>query len=200
MRQRGFTIVELLIVMIVIAILATITTVSYTSIQAQARDAEVRDGASKIADAIELLYVNHQLTPRQTQSNEGTDGGLIFQDGKIVCTDDNGDATGTGFIAKNIYPCSIVEILVMYRLIEDGYVESMPPNTHFPTQTNGARSYMTYSCTATDAEGDAVLLYSLERPSQDDESNYDRAVADCGAGASARNDSGMQGAVYLDIL
>jgi len=51
-RQHGFTIVELLIVIIVIAILAAITTVAYNGIQQRAVDSAVRSGLS---DAVKQL-------------------------------------------------------------------------------------------------------------------------------------------------
>ena len=38
MKQRGFTIVELLIVIVVIGVLAAITIVAYNGIQSRARD------------------------------------------------------------------------------------------------------------------------------------------------------------------
>lgn len=39
-KQRGFTIVELLIVIVVIAILAAISIIAYNGIQSRARDAQ----------------------------------------------------------------------------------------------------------------------------------------------------------------
>ena len=54
-RTRGFTIVELLIVIVVIAILATITIVAYRGIQARARDSQRMQDMSQIKKAL-LLY------------------------------------------------------------------------------------------------------------------------------------------------
>lgn len=51
-RNRGFTIVELLIVIVVIAILAAISIVAYNGIQTRANDSTVKDDLSKIATAI----------------------------------------------------------------------------------------------------------------------------------------------------
>lgn len=54
-RQRGFTIVELLIVIVVIAILATISIVAYNGIQARARQAVVQQDLKNIMTAVELF-------------------------------------------------------------------------------------------------------------------------------------------------
>lgn len=55
-RSTGFTIVELLIVIIVIAILATITIVSYNGIQARAMDAKRAQAASNAAKGLMNYY------------------------------------------------------------------------------------------------------------------------------------------------
>lgn len=53
----GFTIVELLIVVVVIAILATITVVAYNGIQNQSADAVIRSDLSNIAKKLETAKV-----------------------------------------------------------------------------------------------------------------------------------------------
>lgn len=54
MKQRGFTIVELLVVIVVIAILATISVVAYSGIQHRARDAQRLHDMNTIAKALEI--------------------------------------------------------------------------------------------------------------------------------------------------
>lgn len=51
-KQTGFTIVELLIVVIVIAILATITIVGFTGIQNRAKSSAVQNQTSQTAKKI----------------------------------------------------------------------------------------------------------------------------------------------------
>lgn len=53
-KQKGFTIVELLIVVVVIAILATITIVSYNGITNQAKNASVASDIKNFAKIIEM--------------------------------------------------------------------------------------------------------------------------------------------------
>ena len=55
-RIKGFTIVELLIVIVVIAILAAISTVAFAGVQNRARTAAGKQLASNIAKKMELYY------------------------------------------------------------------------------------------------------------------------------------------------
>ena len=69
-KQTGFTIVELLIVVVVIAILAAITIVAYNGIQTRARDSSRETAVRSIRTALEMyqaendgLYPNACGTP-----------------------------------------------------------------------------------------------------------------------------------------
>ncbi len=70
-NQKGFTIVELLIVIVVIAILAAISIVAYTGIQARARSSSGQNLASQIAKKAEVYF-----TARSTGSGYPTHGEL----------------------------------------------------------------------------------------------------------------------------
>jgi len=62
-KQKGFTIVELLIVIVVIAILAAITIVAYNGIQTRARDAS-RDAAVRtLRNSLELYAADNNVYP-----------------------------------------------------------------------------------------------------------------------------------------
>ena len=62
-RQSGFTIVELLIVVVVIAILAAITIVSYNGITTQANASAAKATASTFQKKAELYYAEHSRYP-----------------------------------------------------------------------------------------------------------------------------------------
>lgn len=62
-KQTGFTIVELLIVIVVIGILAAITIVAYNGVQSRARDAQRRSDISTITKALELYYIDNGNYP-----------------------------------------------------------------------------------------------------------------------------------------
>ena len=63
-KQYGFTIVELLIVIVVIGILAAITIVAYNGIQQRGRDSQRLSDVKTIAKALELYYADEGRFPR----------------------------------------------------------------------------------------------------------------------------------------
>lgn len=62
--SRGFTIVELLIVIVVIAILAAISIVAYTGIQSRAHDTSVQNDLRNFANLVEMYNADRGDYPR----------------------------------------------------------------------------------------------------------------------------------------
>jgi len=62
-KQTGFTIVELLIVIVIIGILAAITIVAYNGIQGQARDTQRVQDMQSIVKALELYKATNGVYP-----------------------------------------------------------------------------------------------------------------------------------------
>ncbi len=62
--SRGFTIVELLIVIVVIAILAALSFVAYNGIQQRARDSQRQQDVRTIAKALELYFADNNAYPQ----------------------------------------------------------------------------------------------------------------------------------------
>jgi len=60
---NGFTIVELLIVIVVIAILAAISIVAYNGVQQRTRNAQVSAGANQYVNALQNYYVIYSSYP-----------------------------------------------------------------------------------------------------------------------------------------
>lgn len=69
LSAAGFTIVELLIVIVVIAILAAITIVSYNGITNQAYDATVQNDLRQIAQKVKLFKVENGHLPTTVELN-----------------------------------------------------------------------------------------------------------------------------------
>lgn len=59
----GFTIVELLIVIVVIGVLASVTIISYRGIQTKARDSQRKVDVSTIRKALDLYYIDNGSYP-----------------------------------------------------------------------------------------------------------------------------------------
>ena len=71
-RQTGFTIVELLIVIVVIGILAAITIVAFNGIQSRARDTERATDMSNIKKKLELFHAQNGYYPSSAQVTNAT--------------------------------------------------------------------------------------------------------------------------------
>jgi len=61
--SKGFTIVELLIVIVVIAILATISIIAYNGMQAKARDTSRSNTLTSVKKALEYYYTQNDKYP-----------------------------------------------------------------------------------------------------------------------------------------
>ncbi|MDB5165290.1 MAG: gspG [Candidatus Saccharibacteria bacterium] len=68
-KQSGFTIVELLIVIVVIGILAAIVIVAYNGIQGRARDSRRTNDAASIIKALELYRIDYGQYPASNGSS-----------------------------------------------------------------------------------------------------------------------------------
>jgi len=62
-KQTGFTIVELLIVIVVIGILAVITVVAYNGVQNRGKDSQLDAAVNQLKKSLELYYVDEGVYP-----------------------------------------------------------------------------------------------------------------------------------------
>ncbi|OGL24732.1 hypothetical protein A3A68_02355 [Candidatus Saccharibacteria bacterium RIFCSPLOWO2_01_FULL_48_13] len=82
-KNRGFTIVELLIVIVVIGILAALVIVTYTGIQQRARDTERKTDINAIHGQVEAYYAQNGAYPALADINTST-----WRDANITGLDD----------------------------------------------------------------------------------------------------------------
>ncbi|HEY5549987.1 MAG TPA: type II secretion system protein [Candidatus Saccharimonadales bacterium] len=73
---RGFTIVELLIVIVVIGILAALVIVTYAGIQQRARDTERKTDVKGIQGQLEAYWADNAKYPTLAQANDASVGGF----------------------------------------------------------------------------------------------------------------------------
>ncbi|HZP55336.1 MAG TPA: type II secretion system protein [Candidatus Saccharimonadales bacterium] len=69
-RSSGFTIVELLIVIVVIGILAALVIVTYNGIQQKARDTERKTDVKALQGQLEAYWANNAKYPTMAQLND----------------------------------------------------------------------------------------------------------------------------------
>jgi prepilin-type N-terminal cleavage/methylation domain-containing protein len=71
-RQSGFTIVELLIVIVIIGILATLVIVTFSGIQQRARDTQRKTDINALQSHVEAYYANFGNYPTLANINDDT--------------------------------------------------------------------------------------------------------------------------------
>ncbi|MFH1601377.1 MAG: prepilin-type N-terminal cleavage/methylation domain-containing protein [Candidatus Shapirobacteria bacterium] len=74
MKRKGFTLVELLVVMAIMAILASIAFGQYRNSQKKARDAQRKADLDNIARALEMYYSDHGSYPLNYEGLISVDG------------------------------------------------------------------------------------------------------------------------------
>ena len=181
--RRGFTIVELLIVVVIIGILAAITIVAYNGISSRARDARVKDAATKVVQAVRLWSIN-----RGDQLPTGSGWGTTAPVNNGICTGSSG-----GWAATGNYSCTLEDMLVDSKLLPANFISSLPPNKNYGGANDGSLTMMFYNC----GGRNFYLWYSLENPTATDTSDVNDASTSCNS--SPRDIFGMRGAKALSF-
>ncbi len=77
--KKGFTIIELLIVIVVIGILAGIVTVTYNGIQDRAKTTAASTAAKEVADKAKVFYAEQSIYPTRAQlkAAQNADGDAV---------------------------------------------------------------------------------------------------------------------------
>jgi general secretion pathway protein G len=154
-RRHGFTIVELLVVIVVIAILAAITIVAFNGIQARARDSQRKSDVKVIAKALEMYYIDKGNYPSAGPST-------AIGNGWATTADTSWDALGVKlkpYLAKLPYdPISTPDVNVR--------------------STSGTYdyAYMSYSYCGTTGYQMYLLVYRLEGANQENSLSGDCPV------------------------
>jgi len=104
-RDRGFTIVELLVVIVVIGILAAITIVSYPGITQKANTTRAQSNAQSVQSVIEVMAADNGSYPITAASIAAYSGTTSLPAGITVVTGQSG-ANGTTFTTPATVPIS----------------------------------------------------------------------------------------------
>ena len=141
----GFTIIELLIVIVVIAILAAISVVAYTGIQQRARDSQRRSDLAALAKAYAIYRIDNGDMGAGSGCGNGGNGGGWFNGAYSGYTSIHDCLRNSGALSVDIQD---------------------PLNTSAPINSP-SRRYMKYTCTQ---NGTSVTYFyaSLESEPQSD--------------------------------
>lgn len=140
----GFTIVELLIVIVVIAILASISVVAFTGIQGRARDSERQSELNGVMKALEMYRAENGGYPR--------------------CGATGPHQVGGGLGSGTLHDCVQDELV-------PNYMTSVPRDPEDPNvphryyYANGYRKTSTTGFTGTDATDNYIIGASLDNSS-----------------------------------
>ncbi len=183
-QRHGFTIVELLIVIVVIAILAAISVVAYTGIQARANDSQVRSAVAQIEKALKLYAIDYGT------SLTGGYGSTAVAEGQ-PCIDGT-----TGFFGTGSYPCTTEDTLIAHELLPENFTTSLPANSYFGTQADGSRTVMMYGC---GGSGRYSIYWTLRNPSTADSDSINTTLSTCSNNTTIRDTYGMRAGKVIQL-
>lgn len=123
----GFTIVELVVVIVVIGILAGITILSYSRSQLNARDTAIKNAAAQTADALQLWSTRTNLAPSATNT---TVNGIA------------GSTSATGWVQSGKYTRTIEDVLVDHGYLSKGFSSNLQTSA----VSNNSNILMFYAC------------------------------------------------------
>ena len=175
----GFTIVELLIVIIVIAILAAVSVVAYTGIQNRANDSRIRAGVKQLETALRVYAQDHSLPIRG-----GSGSSVAVSNGE--CSDGL-----SGFLGSGVYTCSVEDALISAGVLQGSLTQTLPANTYHGNDADGRRSIMLYTCGGSSSTRYS-LFWTLRNPSAEDTASIDSVFATCGHNVQIRDTWGMR--------
>lgn len=187
--RSGFTLVELLIVIVIIAILAAITIVAYNGIQARANDSTVQHAATDFATALKRYVIDY-----------GTPSG--FGSGTTVALDANGNCSGgvnAGWAEPGTYKCTIADILIAKQLLPANFFTSLPRSANANKSPNTV--FMFYPCAS--QPGSYKLMYTQYNPSTDVVNSFNSVEIACGQPNPTSDilytNYGMRGAILVNM-
>lgn len=170
-KQRGFTLVELLIVIVVIAILAAISVVAYSGVQQRAQDSQILSAAQQIQKA----YVSSVIVGGTAYLGGYSSS---YNSGTNTCSGGYGGWVDDAPYSYNPNFCTIGTVLIAGGDIPPSLIKNLPKTNKVQTDyTSGNRTMMINRCTT----NSFALTYALNAPRLDQQSQLEDA---CNGGNS----------------
>ena len=193
MLKRGFTVVELVIVIAVIAILVVITGVLYIGVQEQARNTQLQDAANKVVGAVQLFYAKYERMPR------GGVGSTVAIGAGTECT----AGSGSGILATGFYTCTLEDTLRASGYLPTDFTKNLPPNTVYTSGASVNRSIWVEPRPSTTDPTKVMLFYAMENVAAEDTTAFNKQLVACGYTVAStiapRDTYGMRGGICADL-
>ena len=110
-RTNGFTIVELLVVVVVIAILASITIVTYNGINTRAYNTQILSGVQQYYKALEVYRTFHGHYPPTTEEQAGNTAVTLTCLGTGYPDQECGTVTGKTIVEDPLFNTEMKEVI-----------------------------------------------------------------------------------------
>ena len=159
MRQKGFTIVELSLVIAIIAILAVISYVTYSGIQSRSRDSVRRDASKKLVEAYTTWMAENKKGALAVGGgwSDGGSGFIQLQDSSYYA----GPTT--------------IDILTQAGLLSSGFTDSLPD---YDVYGNSGKYTFMLAAGCKNPQS-TMLVWHLENPSDEDIRVTNEEIAKC---------------------
>lgn len=180
--KRGFTVVELVVVIVVIAILASIVAVSYSNHLVETNDNARRASVQQIEQAVSQLRLRRDSIIMMggyypSGAAPDSDGFCVYNG-----TYTNTSSTGSNWVnyssTSSNYRCTLGSMLIATKVVASDFFDDIPENKEYTTEARKKDAAMVYyRCDTTNTRW--ILYYYLEKPTAEETASIDSFTAGC---------------------
>ncbi|OYX37172.1 hypothetical protein B7Z00_03795 [Candidatus Saccharibacteria bacterium 32-50-10] len=180
--KRGFTVVELMVVVAVIVVLATVVAVGYQVARDNSRDSTRRAAAQQVEQAINTLRLH-----RDSRLLMGGYGSTLTADASGFCQHSSTYAYTSSTAANWVfysgtdttnYGCTTGSMLLGTKVLSSDFVDRLPENEEYTVAARKKDAAMViYRCDTTNTRW--MLFYYVRNQTSDEAASMTSALNDC---------------------
>jgi MSHA pilin protein MshB len=153
-RQQGFTLIELIAVVVILGFLAATAIPKFMNVTDNAKEAAVEGVAGGIASAVGLVRAQWELEGRTLTNDQGAEGmGTVLFDNTTIWV----NAIGYPFTAGTATPASAISTQTTCELTFDNILQNSPSSTTVNSDVNNRY----YVSTATIDNQDSCVYHLM---------------------------------------